>query len=268
MRPYQTTRICFATRQELQQAGDTAFEMDRFPKRSVLPFFRCKFHWSPSNERSNVPSLTFHSVSPPVLHWEVGTAQDFPAVLVSISPGEYSRLGGRQRKSPQHLPQGRAAHGASSLLPRTWLNFLSLIKFHWNKENWMHRGMKQLAPTNSVLGISWVSFLPRGILGEKEEFTICLGVQPEVFWYNPDVPPASQNCHQHYLQTTIQIMQPQRHKRRSPAGMQSTRGISVMSPHSTSGEIQDRVVRSLFSWWIFLLEVDLLLLFTTGTDMM
>lgn len=125
MRPYQTSWVCFATRQELQQPGDAAFGTDGFPKRSVLPFFRCKFHWSPSNERRNVPSLVF---TQSLLSCPEKWAQPRISLLGWCSSALESTADWEaDRKSLQYLPERRGAHGTSSLLPRTRLNFLSLL---------------------------------------------------------------------------------------------------------------------------------------------
>lgn len=125
-----------------------------------------------------------HSVSPPVLHWAGGTALDFPAVLVLISPGEHSRLGGKTEGIYKVPATGRRSTWGTFPAPKDMAETSCLCSDQIplkSKENWMHRGMKQLAPTKSVLHTSWVSFLPTSFLREKEEFTMCLGSSLKLF---------------------------------------------------------------------------------------
>lgn len=167
MRPYQTSWVCFATRQELQQ-GWGLILWDRFPKRSVLPIFRHKFHWSPSNER-NVPSLVFtqsllccteKGAQPRIflLCWCLAALEN--TADWEADRGNLYSTCHREEEHMGHLPCSQG-HG--------WTSFSALIKFHWNKENWVHRGMKQLAPTKSVLHILHVSLSSLGaFLGKRK----------------------------------------------------------------------------------------------------
>lgn len=203
MRPYQTSWVCFATRQELRQGWGWSL-WDRFPKRFVLPCFRCKFHWRPSNERINISSLVFSLSS---------CAAQRNGHRIFCCAGVYqpwrTQQTGRQTEeiSPEPATGKRSTWGIfPAPKDMAGLPASALIKFHWNT--------KRTGCTEG--GNSWLPrsqcyiylFPPRGILREKEEFTICLGVLLEVFWYNPDVPSASQNCHQHCLQTTSSSCNP------------------------------------------------------------
>lgn len=140
------------------------------------------------------------------------------------------------------------------------------IKFLWNRDLDVQLWNSWLPQTQCYIHLESLSSLEHSWRKERIHHlsrspTWSFLIQPRCPICQPELPPT-------LFADYIQLIQPQRHKCSSPAGMQSTRGISVMSSCNTSREIQDRVVRSLFSWWIFLLEVGLLLLFTTGTDMM
>lgn len=127
-----------------------------------------------------------------------------------------------------------------------WVNLLSLF---W--PNFIRIGRELYAQRDQTSGSHlvnamylWVSsFLCRGFLRAKEEKdlskspTWSLAEQPRWPICQPEL--LGDNYHHHRLQSTSSSSQPQRHKCRSPAGMQSTRGISIISLHSTTGEIQD-----------------------------